>query len=98
MSVRLLGAVIVNLTISTPMSKALSDTGERLGAVIVNPYGSGDTLARVADFTGLEPPPVHLDENGWPQDFWATLGTVDEDFSLGDRNSPHERFDPVKGD
>lgn len=68
-----------------------------LGAAIIgNPLSIDNPYERTPEERMVET--VGLDENGWPQDFWANLGTMDEDFSLGDRHAPHERSDPVKGD
>lgn len=61
------------------------DTGE------VQIHREGDRLV-------LTPVRPELDEYGWPKGFWAALGTVDEDFDLGDRAQPHERPDPLGDD
>ena len=44
----------------------------------------------------IEPPRTALDARGWPIDFWALFGKVDESFDVGDRSQPHERPDPLR--
>ena len=55
-------------------------------------------IHREGDRLVLTPIRPALDDYGWPEGFWAALGTVDDDFDLGDRTQPHERPDPLRDD
>ncbi|MDP3158293.1 MAG: hypothetical protein Q8N23_36810 [Archangium sp.] len=44
----------------------------------------------------LEPSEEATDALGWPLSFWELLGTLDDDFDVGDRKEPHERRNPLK--
>lgn len=44
----------------------------------------------------LEPSNEATDALGWPLAFWELLGTLDDDFDVGDRKQPHERRNPLK--
>jgi antitoxin VapB len=60
----------------------------RLSTKVVLVHREGDRLI-------LVPLPTAVDDLGWPKGFWSSLGTVDDDFDLGDRSGPHERPDPL---
>ena len=55
-------------------------------------------IHREGDRIVLSPVRAKLDAYGWPEGFWSSLGTVDDDFDLGDRAQPHERPDPLGDD
>jgi len=54
------------------------------------------SIHREGDKLVIEPNLEPTDERGWPLSFWKLIGTLDDDFDVGDRNQPHERRDPLK--
>src|SRR6266446_3665121 len=43
----------------------------------------------------LEPQPIRLDANGWPEGFWDLFDQESVDLDLGNREQPHERPYPL---